>query len=120
MTTAKTQLPICTWNGVSGTGYKFSIFAIPTSLNAGQDGNYIYAGRNAEGQWIPIYIGEGDLAERSGSGHHKADCIRQKGATHFHCHLNGDQHARRQEEADLLGYYTNAFVPHGCNEQATG
>ena len=119
MSATKT-LPTCTWTGASGTGYKFLIYALPVTFDPNQDGNYIYTKRNVAGQWVPIYIGEGDLSARSGSGHHKATCIRQKGATHFHCHLNAGEQSRRSEEADLLAGYTNAYAPTGCNEKPGG
>ena len=116
MSITKTNLPTCTWSGASGAGYTFYIFALHSPPRAGQVGNYIFAKRNAEGRWVPIYIGEGDLSERAGAGHHKAKCIKEKGATHFHCHLNSDVRARRAEEADLLARYKNAYKPLGCNE----
>ena len=109
-----------TWKGRSGTNYKFFIYQLPASIDPDQDGNYIYAKKNREGAWVPVYIGEGDLGERSGPGHHKAKCIRSKGATHFHCHLNTKLANRRAEESDLLDRYTNAYVPGGCNERPGG
>ena len=120
MNAKATTRPSCVWQGRSGTRYTYKIWKLPVSLRTGQDGNYIYAKRNREGQWVPVYIGEGDLGERSGPGHHKADCIRRKGATHFHCHLNSDAAARRVEEADLLSRFTNAYAPSGCNERPGG
>ena len=119
MTATKTR-PTCTWAGASGTEYKFFIHALPSTFNPNQDGNYIYAKKNTGGRWVPIYIGEGDLSERSGGGHHKALCIQQKGATHFHCHLNTSELNRRAEERDLLDRYGNASVPTGCNEKPGG
>ncbi len=110
----------CSWKGASGTGYKFFIYTLPATFDPNQDGNYIYAKKNTAGQWVPIYIGEGDLSERSGAGHHKVLCIRQEGATHFHCHLNPDERKRLAEEVDLLACYTNAYAPHGCNERPGG
>ena len=118
--TATTTLLTCIWTGASGTGYKFFIHALPATFKPNQDGNYIYAKKNMAGQWSPIYIGEGDLSQRSGAGHHKASCIQQKGAMHFHCHLNPDERERRSEEADLLARYTNAYTPSGCNEKPGG
>jgi hypothetical protein len=112
--------PTCTWTGGSGKQYKYFIWELPASLDPNQDGNYIYARRNPQNQWVPIYIGEGDLADRAGPNHHKADCIKRKGATHFHCHLKDEQAARRAEERDLLARYTNAYEPEGCNERAGG
>lgn len=119
MATKETR-PKQVWTGAGGAEYTFFVYALPANPNPGQDGNYIYTKLNASGQWVPIYIGEGDLGERSGPGHHKAACIRQKGATHFHCHLNSDATARRQEETDLLARYTNAYEPSGCNGRVGG
>ena len=120
MSATETKTPTCSWSGASGTAYTYHVLELPVSLKTGQDGNYVYAKKNREGLWVPVYIGEGDLGERSGSGHHKAQCIRQKGATHFHSHLNADATARRVEEADLLRRFKNAYAPTGCNEKPGG
>ena len=120
MSATRTKTPTCIWSGASGTAYTYNVRELPVSLKTGQDGNYIYAKKNREGRWVPVYIGEGDLGQRSGPGHHKAHCIRQKEATHFHCHLNRDGAARRDEEADLLRRFTNAYAPYGCNENLGG
>jgi len=119
MTTTKAP-PTCVWTGKSGIEYEFFIYTLPASLNTGQDGNYIYAKKNAAGRWVPVYIGQGDLGERCGVAHHKAACIQKKGATHFHCHLNGDENRRRAEEVDILARYANAYQPQGCNERQGG
>lgn len=120
MTQASTQVPACTWMGASGRRYEYSVFSLPVSLQPDQTGNYVYAKRGPRGDWLPVYIGEGDLADRSSTAHHKAECIRNKGATHFHCHLNPNPQTRREEEADLLARYRNAFEPDGCNEVVPG
>ena len=120
MSAKPTKTPTCGWQGASGEKYTYYIRELPVSLRTGQDGNYVYAKKNRDGRWIPVYIGEGDLKERSGPGHHQATCIREKGATHFHCHLNADAVARRVEEADLLRRFTNAYAPQGCNEKPGG
>ena len=110
--------PTCDWKGASGNSYTFYIFSLPCTLDPDQDGNYIYVRRNAENRWVPIYIGEGDLADRSNlNQHHKGECIRSRGATHFHCHKNASQSARSDEEADLLANYTAAYLPYGCNSR---
>ena len=120
MSATGTKTSTCIWPGASGAEYTYHVHELPVSLKTGQDGNYIYAKKNPEGRWVPVYIGEGDLGGRSGPGHHKAYCIRQKGATHFHCHLKSDATARRGEEADLLRRFTNAYAPSGCNENPGG
>ena len=120
MSATRTKTPSCNWPGASGEQYKYYVRKLPVSLKTGQDGNYIYARKNPRGQWVPIYIGEGDLRERSGPSHHQAECIHRKGATHFHCHLESNAAARRAEQADLLRRFTNAYAPKGCNEKRGG
>ncbi|MFI5091970.1 MAG: hypothetical protein ACHQIK_00865 [Candidatus Acidiferrales bacterium] len=112
--------PKCIWTGQSGAQYTYFIHALPVAFNTGQPGNYIYSRMNDQGKCVPIYIGEGDLADRVGDGHHQAACIKRKGATHVHAHLNANQKDRTDEETDLLARYTNAYKPNGCNEREGG
>lgn len=110
----------CNWNGASGTSYKYYVYELPHSFNDDQNGNYIYTKINNNNKWVPIYIGQGDLGDRVGPSHHKADCISSKGATHVHVHLNSTEKNRLSEESDLLANYTNAYAPSGCNEKSGG
>lgn len=113
------EVPTCDWTGRSGAVYKYWIYALPATFDAGQPGNYIYAKQNREGRWVPVYIGQGELADRA-TGHHQQRCIQQKGATHFHCHKTARESDRLSEEEDLLANYTNAYQPGGCNERRGG
>ena len=110
----------CKWNGKSGTLYTYHIHPLPVTFEAGQDGNYIYSKKNDEGKWVPIYIGQGDLASRVSDDHHQAACIERRGATHVHVRRNERENDRTDEEADLLARYTNAYKPTGCNEREGG
>jgi hypothetical protein len=112
--------PTCNWIGASGTLYRYFVHPLPQSFNAGQPGNYIFAKVNAENKWVPIYIGIGDLGDRVTDNHHQWACIRSKGATHVHVHLNAVESARLAEERDLLANYSNAYAPNGCNEKEGG
>ena len=109
--------PNCTWIGASGQEYEYDIYRPPLSIEPGQNGNYIHARRYGQGRWVPVYIGEGDLAQRASDKHPRAACIAERGATHFHCHRNSDAEARRAEEQDLLVGHPDAYEPVGCNEQ---
>lgn len=40
---------------------------------------------------------------------HPKRCIKQKGATHFHCHSNSSEHGRLDEEPDMLDNYPQAY-----------
>ena len=108
----------CVRIGASRAQYTYYIFAIPANFNANQNGNYIYT-KIVTNAWQPIYIGEGDLRERE-QNHHKASCIALRGATHIHAHLNAKKADRTSEESDLLGRYTQAYAPTGCNERIGG
>jgi len=113
------EIPTCDWRGRSGQVYQFYIYALPASFAENQPGNYIYTKRDSAGNWVPIYIGQGDLNDRA-NNHHQSLCIRQKGGTHFHCHKNSSEQNRLNEEADLLANYTQAYQPVGCNERHGG
>jgi hypothetical protein len=110
----------CTWTGKSGRKYTYYVFPRHPSVNSGQDGNYIYSKKNVHGQWVPVYVGEGDLSKRASTDHHRTQCIDLKGATHVHLRLNPSKENRRTEEQDLLANYTNALTPNGCNISPTG
>jgi hypothetical protein len=110
----------CTWTGASGQNYTYYIHPRHPNINAGQMGNYIYAKKNAAGRWVPVYIGQGDLSVRSTRDHHRIECIDKKGATNIHMHLNSRETDRLAEERDLLGRYTNAYAPEGCNVKKGG
>ena len=107
--------PTCNWIGKSGNSYKYHIYKLPPNFK-NASGNYIFTKLNTNNKWVPIYIGETkDLSERF-DDHHKMPCIKRKGVTHIHAHLNQEgEVARRQEESDLLDNYQNAKEPSGCN-----
>ena len=110
----------CIWTGESGKEYTYYIWHLPADFKPHQDGNYIFSKKNDKGRWVPIYIGQGDLADRVSDDHHQAACIKRKGATHVHVHLNPKEEDRTDEESDLLANYTNAYTPTGCNEKEGG
>jgi len=109
-----------TWKGASGKVYTYWIYSIPASFNPRQNGNYIYT-KVVNNMWIPLYIGQGDLSERSNiDNHHQSRCLKSKGATHVHAHLNDSEADRTAEEKDLLAGHPEAYQPTGCNEKAGG
>jgi hypothetical protein len=110
----------CTWIGASGTKYTYYIHPRHPQINPDQLGNYIYAKKNGDGLWMPVYIGEGDLSVRCSTSHHQHTCIDSKGATHVHMHLNPNEANRLAEETDLLKRYLNAYAPGGCNVKVGG
>ena len=72
--------PTCIWRGKSGNPYKYWVHPIGTSMKD-TAGNYIYAyeyqGADGSRYWRPVYIGEGNLKDRSDLGsHHRATVSR--------------------------------------------
>jgi hypothetical protein len=114
------EYPTCTWTGLSGNDYKYYVWPRHPNVKDGQMGNYICAKKNSEDRWVPVYIGQGDLSVRSTNNHHRIECIDAKGATHIHMHINEREVDRLSEERDLLGRYTNAYTPSGCNVKVGG
>ena len=49
-----------TWTGESGMSYKYGTWELPVSFKPGQGGNYIFAKQSLSGEWVPIYIGQGN------------------------------------------------------------
>ena len=108
------------WRGRSGKTYSFGVFPLGTPMRD-QDGNYIFARRQADGTCMPIYIGQGNLRCRTDlEHHHKGPCIVSKGATEVHAHLNPSEPGRVAEEADILAAHSQAYEPQGCNERPGG
>ena len=100
------------WTGESGTTYTFVVVPWPAPLDEGYVvGNYICARQTDHGDWIPVYVGEGDLASPSSETHPCFDLLQERGVTHLHCHLNDDADARRHEARDLLSRHILAAVP---------
>ena len=114
----------CKWIGQSGLRYTYTVMTLPCTIHAGQAGNFIFARKNPDGRWSPVFIGQGDLAVACTPINEQWECIISHRATHIHCHLNDPQQAREQERDDLLSRYKNAFTPYGCNpvgaERASG
>lgn len=106
------------WRGISGKSYSYNVFKINTTFKPNQNGNYIFA-KKARDVWMAVYVGEGDLHNRTQDEEHRK-CSINKGATHLHCHLNSNETNRKNEETDILEYNTEAYTPTGCNVRKGG
>ena len=109
------KAPSIKWDGKNGT-YTYRIYPIGTPMKD-TAGNYIYAykyqGADRSWYWKPVYIGEGNLKDRSNlGGHDRGNCIKNNGATHFHAHTNSVKSTRLDEETDLRANYSTP-----CNRQ---
>jgi len=109
---ASTLSQTCTWAGISGRTYQFTIYDPDTSWND-VPGNYIFAHETSAGRWKADYIGETESFKERFSNHEKWPCATRHGATHVHAHVNQNgETARRAEETDLIRNYNPP-----CNEQ---
>jgi len=101
------------WAGKSGKTYGYYVYPLDTHFKE-EPGNYIFAKRDASGQWIPQYIGQTkNLNQRLGD-HEKEACAKRNGATHIHAHLNPTEATRLAEEKDLIERHNPP-----CNTQHT-
>jgi len=103
------------WPGASGAKYAYWAYELPEVPDQAAIGSYIFARREADGQWVPIFFGHGDLATLGEGVHALWTGLRAKGATHVHTHRNARVRSRVAEEADLLAAHPQAFTPQGCN-----
>ncbi len=110
----------CEWIGVDGQRYKYSVHNLSAKFDSGKYGNYIFTKKTRDGDWIPIYIGQGDLGVLVGKANPQLKCIKEMGATHIHVHQNDSEWVRTSEEYDLLENYVKAFKPFGCNYEEMG
>ena len=96
--------------GKSGTVYEFIIHKLPVSFNA-LGGIYLFTKQLNEGRHKYIYLGiTNDLSERF-DDHHKADCIKQHGATHLCAFGESSEERRKFIEKDIM-----AVISTKCNE----
>jgi len=102
------------WTGNTGLEYYFYVYPRHPEIPS-RKGLYIYTGKNADGNWAPLYIGYGDLSIRANNDCSLVARIDIKGATHVHLRLNPNAADGLHEVADLLERYQNAFEPLGCN-----
>lgn len=100
MTTATT--PKILWTGKSGKQYEYLIYPLNTTFKD-VPGNYIWARRNADGRYRPLYNGEAEkLGQRVNKNHEKWACVTGKGATHVMAHETaGSRQNRLDEETDI-------------------
>lgn len=102
------------WTGKSGADYLYHAYPIPCAVPR-RFGGFIYAKRNDEGLWVPLYVGQGDLSVCCKDPEVLA-CLQAKGATHIHMRINRVESDRVEEVEDLLARYSNAFEPQGCHK----
>jgi len=90
------------WTGQSGKQYQYEIFPLDAPFRP-LPGLYIYAGRSADGDWVPVYIAQTrDLHQRL-EGHVRREDAVAGGATHLHAHYcEAGAGARCAEEEDLI------------------
>ena len=99
------------WQGESGAEYQYEIYPLDAEFRP-LPGNYIYARRAENEDWVPVYIAQTrDLHQRL-EGHVRMDDAIANGATHLHAHYcAAGQAARCTEERDLI----KRWLP-VCNE----
>jgi len=102
------------WIGESGAKYHYYVYArhpdVPRRM-----GLFVYAKKNHEDLWVPVFIGRGDLSVRATADAELVARIDQKQATHVHLRLRSSETDQQFEIEDLLKRYQNAYEPDGCH-----
>jgi hypothetical protein len=106
------------WKGASGKSYLYYIKDIDFNFKEDQNGNYIFC-KKIKGVWKAIYIGEGDLEDRT-KFRINDGCVKTKGSTHIHAHIENSESDRKKEETDILNNHPESYVPIGCNIKIGG
>ncbi len=110
--------PALAWTGASGRRYAYYVVPLGVALPDDLLGNYLVV-RVENDAWIPLYVGEGPLADAADLDlHPRGHCLRRKGATHLHARPNPNPSARIAEETDVLLGNPRAFAPDGCTPAA--
>lgn len=105
---------IIDWFGQSGNTYRYWFLAsLEASAVQAVAGNYMFAKRLPNGNFLPIYIGETeDLRARLSNHERWADAIRA-GATHAMGHTTPTGEApRKAEERDLIAKWQPVLNTH--------
>lgn len=85
-----------TWNN-----HPFNVYLMSGNWNE-VSGIYIFAGVNAQNQWVALYIGQAaSFAQRLPNHERYAEAVRL-GATHVHAMVVPDQTLRNKIELDLI------------------
>ena len=100
--------------GASGADYSYYVFPLNFVPKDNQFYNYMFASLSSEGDWNPVFIGQGDLKEYVTDPAHIRS-VKLKGATNLLAHMSPHAQQRRAEELDMLGGHPQAYEPTGCN-----
>jgi hypothetical protein len=93
--------------GLSGRAYRYWQLAGTAAQGIiSANGNYMFVKQLANGNWLPIYIGQADDLKARIPTHERWADARRAGATHVMAHTTpaGEQ-ARLDEERDLIAYW---------------
>ena len=92
-------MPTVTWSG-----HVFTVYEHGANWNE-VAGLYIFTGKNAEGLWVALYVGQTEsLAARLPTHERWQEAVRL-GATHVHAKTEPNAETRGQVEGELIQAY---------------
>lgn len=117
--------------GASSAEYSYRVFSQNFKPEDNQFYNYIFASLSSEGNWIPVFIGQGDLKQYLSDQAHVREValtsvthvsdqahIREvalTNVTHVLAHMSPDERQRRMEALDMLASHPQAHEFTGRN-----
>lgn len=97
---------------VSWMGYDFNVYSPDVYWND-VPGVYIFTGRNAEGLWVPVYIGQTNSFKNRLPSHERWLSARGHGATHVHARVEYNEATRQSIETELIRGFQPLMNRHG-------
>jgi excinuclease UvrABC nuclease subunit len=89
------------WTSKTGVAFQFHVLEYSADWKD-VGGIYMFCGRNANGTWIPHYIGKCESFKSRLSGHDKWEPAQRAGATHVLATMIGTDASRTQLEELLI------------------
>jgi hypothetical protein len=105
------------FHGASGAEYDYCVFSKGFKPNDDQYYNYMFASLSPEGNWLPVFIGQGDLKQYLSDRLHVRS-IAPAGSSHVLAHMNPDGQRRRMEALDMLASHPQVHAFTGCNRDS--
>ena len=92
------------WPDSSGRTYRYWLLATPSVASSIKDegGNYVFAKRLLNGNFVPIYFGVADNLRARIAGHNRWHDAVRAGATHVFAHTQAGDLIRCAEERALI------------------
>jgi hypothetical protein len=101
------------WQSQSGSTYRYWLITLTAEAIQAVAGNYMFVKKLANGNFLPVYIGQADNLRVRLPSHERWDDAVRAGAMHAMAHTTPTgEKARLAEERDLIQYWKPMLNTH--------